>query len=62
MTIADDDDGGGNGEKEYIDNNNDGGVVWVDVDVDNSGSGVASLFLCLPPIILEYHGYEKSKR
>ena len=54
-TAADDVDDGVNGKEERVDNNG-GGDNWGDVSVDNYGSGVASLVLCLPPIIVKSDG------
>ena len=52
-TAADDGYDGGNCEEDRVDDNDGGGNDWGDVDVDNNGGGVAYLFLCLPPIIIE---------
>ena len=53
-TAADDGDDGGNGKEDRVDNNDGKGEVddWRDVDLDNDGSSVASLFPCLPNIIV----------
>ena len=53
VTAADDGDDGGNGEEECVNDDSGGGDDWGDVDVDNNDDGVASLFPCLPPIIVE---------
>ena len=52
-TAADDGNDGGNGEEDCVNNDSGGGDDWGDVDVDNNDDGVASLFPCLPPIIVE---------
>ena len=55
VTAADDRDNGSNGEEDRIDDDG-GGDDWGEVDVDNDGNGVASLFPCLPPIIVKFDG------
>ena len=55
-TTSDDRDNGGNSKEDRVNNDNDGGNNWRDVDVDNDGGGVASLFPCLTPIIVESSG------
>ena len=55
-TAADDGDNGGNIKEDHVGDNNIGGDDWEDVDIDNDNNGVASLYLCLLPIIVEFDG------
>ena len=60
-TVADDGDNGSNGKENRFNDDDGGGGNWgdVDVDVDNGGGGIASLFPCILPIIVESDGDRK---
>ena len=53
VTAADDRDNGSNGKEDRVDDDEGGGDDWLDVNVDNDGCGILSLFPFLTPIIVE---------